>query len=269
MISINGMQVGKEHYPNSETIFKSVDVDVNKPIQFVLKYESDLDIITLSIYAKYFEDKYPALDRVLYMLYIPYSRMDREIVGYVFSLKYYCKLINELNFSRVFVLDPHSNVSVAMLDRCTEISPQLNIDKVFDAEEIDCVFYPDNGALKRYSEAIQLCDSISVFYGSKKRNLQTGKIEKFEIVEAPDIRNKTVLIIDDLCAFGGTFIRSAKLLKEAGAKEVVLYVSHCENSIYKGDLLTTDYVDRIYTTDSILADFTNEKIHKVLEERGK
>ena len=67
------------------------------------------------------------------------------------------------------------------------------------------------------------------------------------------IPGSIVLIVDDICSKGGTFYYSAKELKELGAKEVYLYISHCENSIFEGELLTGDWVDKVFTTDSIFA----------------
>ena len=50
---------------------------------------------------------------------------------------------------------------------------------------------------------------------------------------------------------GGTFFYSAKALKDLGANNIYLYVSHCENSIFEGELLKTDFIKKIYTTNSI------------------
>ena len=60
-----------------------------------------------------------------------------------------------------------------------------------------------------------------------------------------------VLIVDDICSKGGTFYHSAKKLKELGAKNIYLYVSHCENTILEGDLLTSGLIEKVFTTDSI------------------
>lgn len=65
------------------------------------------------------------------------------------------------------------------------------------------------------------------------------------------IQNSNVLIIDDICSKGGTFYHSAKKLKELGAKNIYLYISHCENTILQGDLLTSGLIERVFTTDSI------------------
>jgi len=181
----------------------------------------------------------------------------------MFSLKYFCQLINDLKFHKVLVLDTHSNVTTTLLDRCEEIDIQQYIDEIFDKEKIDYVFYPDNGSMERYSEILKLPNDITYFYGNKKRDLQTGKIINYELVDCPDIQNKNILIIDDLCAFGGTFKLAGEKLKEKGANDILLYVSHCENSIYKGELIKSKLLDKIYTTDSILSDWSSNLIYNI------
>lgn len=62
-----------------------------------------------------------------------------------------------------------------------------------------------------------------------------------------------------ICSRGGTFTHTAKALKEAGAEEVMLYVTHCENTILKGTVLTDGLISRVFATDSILR-IDHEKI---------
>jgi ribose-phosphate pyrophosphokinase len=115
--------------------------------------------------------------------------------------------------------------------------------------------------MKRYSEILKI--PVPYFFGNKKRNLNTGDIIGYELIDCPNIKDKAVLIIDDLCAFGGTFLGASEKLKENGASNVMLYISHCENSIYKGKLLNTDLVSRIFTTNSVLTDWSSNKIINV------
>ena len=65
---------------------------------------------------------------------------------------------------------------------------------------------------------------------------------------------------DDICAYGGTMYHSAKKLKEMGAGDVYMYVTHCENSILEGDLINSGLVKKIFTTDSIF-----NKEHPLIE----
>ena len=51
---------------------------------------------------------------------------------------------------------------------------------------------------------------------------------------------------------GYFFYFSAKKLKELGAGDIYLYVTHCENTIFDGELITGDLIKHIYTTDSLL-----------------
>ena len=98
-------------------------------------------------------------------------------------------------------------------------------------------------------------------FGIKKRNWDTGVIEGLDLMgDTEAINGKDILIIDDICSRGGTFYHSAKALKEIGAANIYLYVTHCENTIHEGELLKDDdLIKHIYTTDSILTK-THEKI---------
>lgn len=261
MVKINGYIIGNECFPNNERILKTEDF-LSKDFDFKIEfqYETDIDISILIMAKKYLDDNFNNIEVELIMKYIPYSRMDRKIKGYMFSLKYFCQLINDLKFTRVIVLDPHSTVSTALLERCIEINIQDYVYNVLASEKIDYVFYPDSGACKRYSEILKLPNGIPYFYGDKKRNLSTGEIISYELVNCPSLEKKNVLIVDDLCAKGFTFYNAACRLKEGGSNKVFLYVSHCENSIYQGRMLKSGLIDKIYTTDSILTDWSSSLI---------
>jgi ribose-phosphate pyrophosphokinase len=111
--------------------------------------------------------------------------------------------------------------------------------------------------MKRYSDMAQM----EYAFGIKKRNWETGKIEGLDVAGCVDkINGSNILIVDDICSRGGTFYHSAKKLKELGANKIYLYVTHCENTILDGDLLTSGLIEKVYTTNSI---FTKE--HQKIE----
>lgn len=195
----------------------------------------------------------------LEMPYIPNARQDRvKSDEDVFTLKYFSEIINWLGFASVTVLDPHSTVSEALFDNIIIRTPKENIAKVISeiGDEDLMMFYPDEGAMKRYSA---MADKPFAF-GIKKRDWATGRINGLDVSGATElIDGSRVLIVDDICSKGGTFYHSAKKLKELGAEEVYLYVSHCENSILQGEVLTSGLIERVFTTDSILTE-KHEKI---------
>jgi ribose-phosphate pyrophosphokinase len=160
-------------------------------------------------------------------------------------------------------MDVHSPVTISMLHRVREISIQPKIDKVFNQIGwVNNIFFPDAGAKKRYTETLDI-KGKNVFYGVKKRDLTNGNILSYNIEEAPDITGQDVLIIDDLCAKGFTFLKSAEALKALGAKDIYLYITHCENSIYDGTMLKSGLVKKVFTTNSILENWSSHIIEEV------
>ena len=187
----------------------------------------------------------------------------------MFTLKWSAELINGLGFSKVRVLDPHSSVSEALIDRIEVESPKPYIEQVIGllrdrTGEMPAMFYPDEGAGKRYGGMIPL----PYAFGIKRRDWKTGQIRGLDVAGAvEDITGKTVLIVDDICSRGGTFYHSAKKLLELGAKEVYLFITHCEDTVLEGELLTSGLIRQIFTTDSILT-AEHEMITKIHLERS-
>ena len=105
-------------------------------------------------------------------------------------------------------------------------------------------------------EPIKAYEYMNKFY-VVEGNKRVSVLKYFEV---DMIAGKNILIIDDICSKGGTFYHSAKRLKEAGAANIYLYVTHCENTIYEGELLKEDsLIKHIFTTNSLLT-APNEKI---------
>ena len=153
-------------------------------------------------------------------------------------------------------MDAHSNVSTALLNNCFCEAPEDYIESALTSLPDDTVLYfPDAGAAKRYTE---LFPNKMFCYGEKKRDWKTGKILGLEIrTNGMDLENKTVLMIDDIISYGGSFYYSAKALKEEGAGKIYAYATHTENSVLdkeKGTFLKAledGTVERLFTTNSL------------------
>lgn len=98
------------------------------PLAITWIYENDAEMATLMYVVRHLQNELGSLSHItLYLPYIPNARMDRTKERYeVFTLKYFCEFINSLNFDRVIVFDPHSDVSVGMLDRVFVDKQRLN-----------------------------------------------------------------------------------------------------------------------------------------------
>ena len=258
MIKVNDQIVEQNHFPDGTLLIKQFPYDTKHIITW--KYENDSELFTLICLVGHLRSH--GVENInLNMPYIPHARQDRvKNDEDVFTLKYFCQVINSLNFTTVKVLDVHSNVSLALLDRVVATMPLARIERAINniSEEKELLaFYPDEGAMKRYSSMIE----IPYAFGIKRRDWATGKIEGLDVAGCIDkIKGSRILIVDDICSRGGTFYHSAKKLKELGAKEIYLYITHCENTILEGELLISGLIEKVYTTNSI---FTKE--HEKIE----
>ena len=250
MIKLNNRTIALNHFPDGTLLLKEAAPENGKAVLSWF-FENNEELVALYFITKHLQAK-GITDIELKLPYIPNARQDRvKVKEDVFTLKYFAQMINELNFSKVTVLDPHSYVSEALLDRIEIQNPKKYVEKVFEkiGKENVMLFFPDEGAMKRYSGMFDL----PYAFGMKKRDWATGEIKGLDVTgQTERISGSRVLIVDDICSKGGTFYYSAQALKELGAQKVYLYISHCENSIHEGELLKSDLVEKVFTTNSIL-----------------
>lgn len=187
---------------------------------------------------------------VLSMPYIPNARMDRiKSRADVFTLKSFCKIINRCKFDSVYVQSAHSSVALALLNNVINEEPGvawLNSQ----LSHYDTVFLPDEGAVKRFGDRIKNLD-LNVVTAIKDRDWKTGQIKKLTVIgDESFIKDKRIIILDDLCSKGGSFKFAAIELKNLGAEKIDLFITHCENVIDTKSLAEAG-ISAIYTTNSI------------------
>lgn len=250
MIFLNEAEVVQNRFPDGTLNIKMCGSSRNTIHWY---YENDAELFTLMCIVDKIREDYPKADIVLMMPYVPHARMDRvKDVNDVFTLKTFCNTINAMDFNLVCVKDVHSNVAAGLLNRCHEDKVHVEIDFLLDKLDNEvgnlALFFPDEGARKRYEYII---DRDEVAFGIKKRDWKSGKILGLDIHNAENVKGKNVLIIDDICSRGGTFYHSAKALKEAGAEKIYLYITHCEKTIFEGELQESGLIEHVYTTPTI------------------
>lgn len=258
MIWVNGKEIEQEHFSAGELKIKLFGNGRTR-VDLVWHYENDAEFFTVACIREY----YATQECILYLPYLPHARMDRvKNPEDVFTLKTFAHLINSLNFERVYVWDAHSNVGPALIDRCHDVTAKNWIEEAIKqlgyAQNSLCLFFPDEGAQKRYGG---MFPEYTQAFGIKKRNWETGKIEGYMIVGEENIKDKYVLIIDDICSYGNTFVKAAEAIREAGAVDVSLYVTHCEDAISKGDIFKNNIFENVFTTNSIVrSEETNQNL---------
>jgi ribose-phosphate pyrophosphokinase len=247
MFLLNGKPVKFGQFPNGELNMDKKWLDVKHYNSIQWDYEGDGDIMKLIVLKGYIDQT--GTEARLNMTYLPYSRMDRVNDEYVFTLKTFCKFINGLNFEKITVREAHSNAIDIALDRCWKwswIEPAIDVMREgFLLDKYDTIMFPDAGALVRYKK-LDIGDK-NIVIGSKVRDFKSGNIESYSIVG--DVTGN-VLIVDDLCSRGGTFIEASVELKKVGAEEVDLIVCHCEKNVFTGKLF--DHIETLFTSPEML-----------------
>lgn len=256
MIKVNGEKVKLNKFPDGTFLIKEENFPDIANISWF--FESNEELVALYFICRHLRSNGSKIINLL-MPYIPNARQDRvKSPKDIHTLKYFSELINSLDFNEVCVIDPHSAVSEGLINNIKIISPKLYVKRalgMIPSGDDVAIFYPDEGAMKRYAGMIQK----PYTFGYKDRNWETGEIKGLEVFgDIQNIKDKDILIVDDICSKGGTFYHSAKKLKELGANDIYLYVTHCENTILKGELLTSGLIKKVFTTNSIFTECNDD-----------
>lgn len=233
------------------------DFDISLPVMITHRINSfnDLGLLCIAV---------DALRRMgiktisAFIPYFPAARQDRVMVmGEALSVKVYADIINQLNLEKVYIFDPHSEVTPALLINVSVISNHDFIQKVVAQIGTNIkLISPDGGALKKIYKVSEYLGGIEVVEASKSRDVKTGKLTGFKVYH-DDLEGSDCLIVDDICDGGGTFIGLAEELKKKNAGKLYLAVSH--GIFSKGVDELSKYFYKIFTTDSF-KDTDNESV---------
>lgn len=205
-------------------------------------------------------------------LYIPYclgGRSDRKFseggINYIKDV--IAPIINSQNYTKVQIMDPHSDVLEACINNFEKVSTNKLIDFVLrdyfhnikGVVKIDysklLLVSPDAGALKKiYGVAEYMGYKGDIIVASKYRNIETGKIEKTIVpLDIPnnDFLDKDIFIVDDICDGGRTFIELAKEIKSNKRFVGKIYLIVTHGIFSQGFTSIGDQIDGIYCTNSI------------------
>lgn len=203
-------------------------------------------------------DSYTGIPRpfkILNIPFLPYGRQDKPISNTTtFAQRTFTKLIDVLSFDRIISFDVHG---ICAINNLHKLSAVPIIENIFKEYGYDIACLPDGGACERY-----YMEDVPTVNGIKMRNQKTGKIEDYylnteyknklgEFIEV-DLGNKKVLIVDDLCDQGNTFLKLYDLLKEKQVASVDLYISHMVGNTDIRKKLQDHGISKILTTNSLI-----------------
>tara|TARA_B100000902_G_scaffold72609_1_gene77925 strand:+ start:5400 stop:6332 length:933 start_codon:yes stop_codon:yes gene_type:complete len=185
--------------------------------------------------------------------YFGYARQDRKVVPRTsISAKLVSNLITKAGADRIVTVDLHAGQIQGFFDIpvdnlfATPIFAR-HVKKKIKTKNIICVA-PDVGGTER-ARALGKLLNVGLAIVDKRRP-KPGQSEVMNVIG--DVKGKNCVIVDDIIDSGGTIINSAKALKNRGAKDVYVYITHgvlsgdavkkIKNSVIK-NLVITDTID--------------------------
>ncbi len=218
---------------------------------------------------------------VAVMPYFGYARQDRKDKPRVsIGSKLVADMLTTAGVSRIMTMDLHAdqiqgffNVPVDHLYASAIFIPyikQMNLDNLTIAA-------PDMGGSKRAHAYASYLDAPVVI--SHKHRSKANEIGSMRIIG--DVKDKNVIIVDDIVDTAGTITKAAEIMMNEGAKSVRVMITHpvlsgpayerIENSAIK-ELIVTDTIPLKHTSDKItvlpVADLFAETITNVYNQRS-
>ena len=240
------------HFPDGETMVKILD-DVRGKDCFVIQSTSppvNSNIMELLIYINCLR-RASANSITAVIPYFGYARQDRKTDGRTpITARMVADLIITSGADRVVAVDLHTpqiegffNIPV---DHLNAFPVFVNYIKKKNLENI-VILSPDVGNLKTCNKyAQELGVELTVI---DKRRISGEDTIASKIVG--DVKDKNVLIFDDMVSTAGTICSASALAKEKGAKHIEVWATH---GLFTGpaiDRLVGSCIDEIYVSDTI------------------
>lgn len=223
MITVNGAPLNVTRFPDGTSQVWKLDESILIPRKAALvrwQFESEAEVMHLAQLAELLDAL--LVRKRLEIGYLPYARQDKDVANdATFALRVFAPILNAMHWELVTLYDPHSSVAEELIARSRTV--------YFDQEALSCMrdtgsdflCFPDAGALAKYEPLFLNTPHVSA---EKVRDQATGRVVTGTI--RGDVSGARVLIVDDICDGGATFVGLAAKLRAAGAKDVLLFVSH-------------------------------------------
>lgn len=159
--------------------------------------------------------------------YMGYSRQDKtDHLRSSIGSKVIADIFEKIGVNNLFTIDLHAssiqgfyNIPVIHLNGnkiFIDYLKDLNIDDL-------CIVAPDQGAVKRASDYCKAFPD-STFAMINKKRTKPNEVHSMELVG--DVKDKNVVIVDDIADTLGTLKKASELVKSHGAKSVRAICTH-------------------------------------------
>lgn len=195
--------------------------------------------------------------------YFGFARQDRKDKPRVsIGAKLIANLLTAAGVSRIITMDLHADqiqgffdVPVDHLYASTVFVPylqKLNLENL-------CMASPDTGGTRRAAAYAKFLNADLVI-GYKQR-AKANVIDRLQIIG--DVKDKNVVIVDDIIDTAGTICKAANMIKESGAASVRAL---CTHPIFSGkavELINNSALCEVIVTDTLPLKEHSDKITQI------
>lgn len=185
--------------------------------------------------------------------YFGYARQDRKDEGRVpITAKLVANLMTAARIDRVLAVDLHAAQIQGFFDIPVD---HLSATPVFyeyfskhrESLQDLCLVSPDVGNVK-------VAESFANLLGGELAIINKRRISGSEVTTGHiigNVKNKTVLMFDDMIATGGTVVQAAELVMQHGAKRVIAAATHAVMAGKAVEKLMSPAISQIVVTNTI------------------
>jgi ribose-phosphate pyrophosphokinase len=204
-----------------------------------------------------------AREVVLVIPYLPHSRQERRDGQRTsISSRMVADMIQMVGADRIITLDLHTNAIEGYYKIPLDPLPSLRlfVEHIRNSG-LDrlCLCSPDFGGIKRIKQYKKHVHADMAVIN--KERLKANQVAHMEIIG--DVRDKNIIIIDDLVDTAGTLCAAATLLIEEGARSVRAYCTHGILSGNALDRIQSSALEKLFISDTVLENIQHPKIEVV------
>lgn len=184
--------------------------------------------------------------------YFGYSRQDKKDEPRVpISSKLIANVLSSAGVDRILTIDLHAAQIQGFFDIPVDhlyATPVLmDYCKNFDLKDF-VIVAPDVGGAKRAGGVAKRMGNLQLCIINKMRPTPD---QAYITNVVGDVKDKNVLIVDDIISTGGTIVNAAEALKNAGAKKVYCYCTHPILSGNAKEKIAKSKLEKLLVTDTL------------------
>jgi len=197
------------------------------------------------------------------MPYFGYARQDRKDQPRVsITAKLVANLLTKAGADRIITMDLHAPQIQGFFDIPVDHLYSSAVYVSFFAEKSIpnlTVVSPDVGGIKMARAFAKRLGADLILID--KRRPKPNQAEVMNIIG--EVKNRNILIVDDMIDTAGTFCNAVDALKNAGAQEIYGACTHALFSGKASERMTASIVSKVYVTDSVALNPKLEKMPNV------